>query len=400
MTASHLVYVANNRLPTEKAHGLQIVQNCEAFADAGYAVTLVTPRRANTPEMRRVTSLWEHYGVRRNFAFRRLPCLDLLVWLPRQRAAFLVQTVTYLLALLLWLPLRRRDVLYTRDVFAAFMLALLRPLLWRRAKLIYEVHQVHASRIGRWIEGYAARRAFVVAITAHLAQHMRDLGARRVLVEHDGFRAARFADVPDQAAARAALGLPPDAFVVGYVGRLHTLGMSKGLDTLVSALAQIEPGTVAIHLLLVGGPADGIDRVRADWETRGLPAELLHAVGQVAPDDVPRYLAAMDAGVMPLPWTEHFAYRASALKLFEYMAAGCAVVASDLPSTAEVVQHDVTALLVPPSDVAALRDALQRLATDPALRERLAQQAQMAVQHYAWDRRAARIRDFVMGKEA
>ncbi len=393
--SEHLIYLANNRLPTEKAHGLQIVQNCEALADAGYAVTLVTPRRINTPELRRVASLWAHYGVKRNFAFHRLPCLDLFALFPRYHVAFITQTITYLLALLLWLPFRRRDVLYTRDVFVAFTLALLRPLLWRRAKLVYEVHQVHESRTGRWMQGFVARRAFVVAITGHLAQHMRDLGARRVQIEHDGFRAARFENLPSRQDARAAVGLPPDAFVVGYVGRLHTMGMSKGLDTLVSALASIDPDAAAIHLLLVGGPAEGVAQLRRAWKEHGLPAARLHAVGQVAPDAVPRYLAAMDVGVMPLPWMEHFAYSASALKLFEYMAGGCAVVASDLPSTAEVVQHGDTALLVPPGDAGALAAALRQLATDPDLCARLGQRAQAAAQHYAWDRRAARIRNFI-----
>ena len=58
-----LIYVANNRLPTEKAHGLQIAQMCEAFAQAGYRVTLVAPRRINTAEMRAAGPLWAHYAV-------------------------------------------------------------------------------------------------------------------------------------------------------------------------------------------------------------------------------------------------------------------------------------------------------------------------------------------------
>ena len=49
-----LLYLANIRLPTEKAHGLQIMQNCEAFADVGAEVTLWCARRVNTPELRNV----------------------------------------------------------------------------------------------------------------------------------------------------------------------------------------------------------------------------------------------------------------------------------------------------------------------------------------------------------
>ena len=140
-----MIYAANNRLPTEKAHGLQIAQMCEAFAQAGYAVTLVAPRRINTPEMRAAGSLWAHYGVDPVFAFRRLPALDLFPIIPRWRIAFVAQTITFALALAVWLLRRPADVLYTRDLFLAAWLALIRP----RTALVYEAHALHRSRLGR-----------------------------------------------------------------------------------------------------------------------------------------------------------------------------------------------------------------------------------------------------------
>ncbi len=393
MTA-RLVYLANNRLPTEKAHGLQIVQNCEALADAGYTVMLAAPRRINTPQMQRVTSLWDHYGVAQNFAFHRLPCLDLFPLFPRYHVAFLAQTLTFVLALALWLPFKRAEVLYTRDTFVAVALTLLRPLLWRRAKLVYEPHQVNGSRIGRRLQGYVVRRAFIVPITAHLAQKMRDLGAGRVLVAHDGVRAARFADVPDQAAARSQIGWPPDAFIVGWAGRLRMLGMDKGVGPLVAAL-QNAPGA---YLAIVGGPGDAVSELRRCWIAAGLPESRFLAAGQVPPGDVPLYLSAFDVCAMPHPWTEQFAYYTSPIKLFEYMAARRAIVASDLPGFAEVLTDGESALLVPPGDVAALSAAIARLRDDPALRESLAARAYDRVMAcHTWAARAAAIRDFVEG---
>lgn len=390
-----LIYAANNRLPTEKAHGLQIAQMCEAFAQAGYTVTLVAPRRLNTAEMRAAGPLWAHYGVERVFGFRRLPALDLFPIFPRHGIAFVAQTVTFALALALWLLPRRPDALYTRDLFVAAWLALIRP----RTALVYEAHTVHRSRLGRALTRFVGRQALVVALTTHLADALRERGADHVQVEHDGFRAARFADVPSQAEARAALGIAPDAFVVGYIGRLHTMGMPKGLDTLVNAIALAAGRGAVVDLLLAGGPDDGVRTLRDQWAARGLPAERLHAVGQVPPDAVPRCLAAMDVGTLPLPWTQHFAYYASAIKLFEYLAAGCAVIASDLPSTAEVVRDGETALLVPPGDIQAWADALMRLRDDPALARRLGEAARAASGQYTWEARARRIRAFIEGAE-
>ncbi len=395
MTPPRLIYAANNRLPTEKAHGLQIVQMAEALAGAGYNVTLVTARRRNTPALRGVRDLWAYYGVARSFAVRRLPCLDLIDSVPPrwQLVPFALQTLTYLIALAVWLLPRRADVIFTRDVWIAVLARVVKP----RAALVYEVHQLHESAIGRRAQAWVVRRACVVPVTAHLADRLRERGARRVQIEHDGVRAARFDELPTREDAKAALGLPPDAFVLGYVGQLHTMGMGKGLDTLIDAVAWAAGHGAAVDLLLVGGPEVGVEALRAQWVARGRPDERLHAVGQVAPGEVPRYLAAMDAGALPLPWTEHFAYYASAIKLFEYMAAGCAVLASDLPGTAEVVRDGESALLCPPGDAAAFGAAIVRLAHDPALRARLAAQARRDVLAYTWEARAGRIRAFVEG---
>jgi glycosyltransferase involved in cell wall biosynthesis len=165
----------------------------------------------------------------------------------------------------------------------------------------------------------------------------------------------------------------------------------------VDAVARAVNAGAEIDLLLVGGPEASAAALRAQWIARGLPPGRLHCVGQVAPDAVPRYLAAMDVGVLPLPWTEHFAFHASALKLFEYMAAGCAVLASNLPSTAEVLRDGETGLLVPPGDATALADALQRLYADRDLCRRLGEQARIDAQQYTWSARAVRIRAFIEG---
>ncbi len=98
---------------------------------------------------------------------------------------------------------------------------------------------------------------------------------------------------------------------------------------------------------------------------------------------------------MTFPTTAHFAYYASPLKLFEYMAAGRAIVSSDHPATAEVVHDGESALLVPPENVPALADALCRLYDDPQLRERLGAAAKQESGQYSWQVRARRILNFI-----
>ena len=134
------------------------------------------------------------------------------------------------------------------------------------------------------------------------------------------------------------------------------------------------------------------EALRQHWIKIGLKPENFLYAGQVPPDKVPLYLAALSICTIPLPWTTHFAYYTSPMKLFEYMASGRAIIASDLPSIAEVIRDGENALLVPPSDAPALATAIKHLRDDAALRQRLADAAYHEVMaHYTWAARARNI---------
>lgn len=385
-----LAYLANIRLPTEKAHGLQIMQMCEAFAEQpDVTLILYTARRLNTPELRSVRDVWEHYGVSHKFEIRRVPCLDLLRWLPG-RIGFVLQTLTYLFALGLTLHFNRADIYYSRDPLTLLMLSWVVP----HKQLCFEAHQLSKAR---WQKYCVRRVGTVVAITGILADRLTRLGAKRVMVAHDGFRVARFADPVDCVTARRTVHLPESAFVVGYVGRLHLMNMAKGLDTLIDAISRMSSGPIT--LCLVGGPDDQAAALHEQWCARGLAPELFLYVGAIPAARVPLYMAAFDVCVLPTPWTEHFAYYTSPLKLFEYMAAGRAILATDLPGTAEVVRDGYSAVLVKSGDPDAMAEGLRRLKADDDLRVRLAAQAQRDVAQYAWSRRAARIIQAIMSAQ-
>ncbi|MCU0514106.1 MAG: glycosyltransferase family 4 protein [Anaerolineae bacterium] len=386
-----LIYLSLARIPTEKAHGLQIIQNCEAFADAGATVRLWLPRRINTPAMQAIDDVYAHYGVAPHFTIEYLPIVDVM---PQaggrpalERLAFYLHVLTFTLAVLLRLRRTQADIYYSRDETVLLALSLFLP----RRRLAYEAHLFRTGRAGAWLQRQVVRRCgSSIAITPALRDDLLQRGGHPddLLTAHDGLRAARFAHLPEAAAARAALGLPADAFIVGFVGRLHMLNVSKGLDTLVDALAGVE----GAWLLLVGGPADMAAALQERWRSHGRPAAQCLYAGQVPPPEVPRWLAAMDVCAMPHPPTQQFARYTSPLKLFEYMAAGRAIVASDLPGWADVLTHEVNALLVTPGDVAALTAALIRLHADAALRARLGQAARSrAMQEYTWAARARAI---------
>jgi glycosyltransferase involved in cell wall biosynthesis len=391
---TRLLYISNARMPSLMAHGLQIAQNCEAFADNGVEVTLWCARRSIPPEERSLgDDIWTHYGVKRSFRVRRLPTVDLSGRIRGlTRILFTLQFATFALAAVIGALFTNADIYYSRDPLTLLLLGMVKP----RRKLVYEAHRLHRPGIGTWLQRQALRRcALTVAITPPLRDRLeeRQAGLARkssIIVAHDGFRAARFEGVPSQAEAREKIGWHPDAFIVGYVGRLQTMGMDKGLDILIDALGKLPASRVS--LAIVGGPETLVEGYRNRWRSLGLPDTHFLYAGQVPSEQVPLYMSAFDVCAMPFPWTEHFAYYASPIKLFEYMASGRALVASDLPGYADVVRDGENALLTPPSDAGALANAISRLAADPALRERLAAKAyQQAAAEYTWQARAQRI---------
>lgn len=389
---TQLIYLANARLPTEKAHGLQIVQMCEAFVQVGYEVTLVIPAIANQPQFQGIDPR-DFYGVAPVFQIHTLWTLDLSRLVGRvSRSVFRLQAITYFLSVLAWIARQPREaILYSRDQFLLWIVGLVYP----RRTLVYEAHTAGTTGIGRLIQRAALRRArLAVAVTRHLAREMKKLSGRRVLVEHDGIRAERFAESLGRAEARRKLELPRKGLIACYVGRLVTMRMDKGMGTVIEAFADCQRQQPAWdgHLLIVGGPDDAVAELRARWAGLGLPPDHFHAPGQVSADAVPGYLEASDICLMPLIWTQHFAYYASPLKLFEYMAAGRPILATDLPSFREVLAEETNALFVPPSDAGALAEALLRLAKDASLRERMGARNRQDVQHYTWRARAGRIR--------
>ena len=112
----------------------------------------------------------------------------------------------------------------------------------------------------------------------------------------------------------------------------------------------------------------------------------LECVGAVSHHHVPEQLARMHVGLAPYPELEPFYF--SPLKVFEYMAGGAAVVASDVGQISSLIDHGENGLLCPPEDTQTLSEELFRLAADESLRHRLAVAGRTFVErHHTWRHR-------------
>jgi len=180
-----------------------------------------------------------------------------------------------------------------------------------------------------------------------------------------------------------------------YVGQLYPW---KGAGLVVEVAARVPEAKVVI----VGGQtnwtADDPDIAALGERARALGVDgRVELRGHVPYDRVPDVLAQASVALLPLPDEPVARLFTSPLKLFDYMAAGAPIVASDLPALREVLQDNVNALLARPGDPDAFAEAVRRLLADPALASRLGAQARADVLGYCWEARAEALLDFLGG---
>jgi glycosyltransferase involved in cell wall biosynthesis len=396
-----VIYLANARLPTEKAHGYQICKMCEAFALNGAEVVLLHPHRHQSDPRLTGWTVFDYYGIKPFFQVQTLKNLD-IVMLNRFISDRIFTPIFFAHALI-WgyyaasvARQFRADLYYTRDATIAYWLVRM------GLPTVYEAH-VAPNRGQRWLLRKITRHSLlrlVVVLTSFLRQRFLDMGfsSDRVIVLPDGVDLDLFESLPSKDDCRRRLGLPLGRPIIGYIGRFRTLEMEKGIPELVEAMKDLSSVNGAEPLLLcVGGPMDAVPAYLELARRIGIPQDRLRFVDRVPNTEVPYWIRAFDVALAPFPWVDHYAYFMSPLKLFEYMAAGVPILATDLPSIREVLRHGENAWLVPPSNPKALAEGIRHLLENSDLAERLARQAKEDVRQYTWKRRAAVILRHVLG---
>jgi glycosyltransferase involved in cell wall biosynthesis len=235
--------------------------------------------------------------------------------------------------------------------------------------------------LARWAERFVWRRAtWALPVTEVLAGHLREAGVdpARIVVIPNGID---LADFPESLATRAANDEAGE-LVLGFVGFVRDW---HGLDRVVREIAAY-PGPQRLVLQVVGeGPArPGLEALAAELGV----ADRVRFTGLAAREAIPGQVAGFDIALQPAS----VAY-ASPLKVFEYMAAGRAIVAPDQPNLREVLKDGETALLFDPAAPGAFWDAVQRLLADPALRQRIgsAARAEVLARDLTWAGNARRV---------
>lgn len=362
----NILYLAFARIPTEKAHGIQIMKTCEAFSERGATVTLCVPGR-NTEI---VSDAFSFYNVKKTFEICVAKVPDFVRFGP---LGFFISLVLFSERMVWKKIFWSADVIFSRD--ASVLLQYL--LLGRR--LVYEAHTAPTG-----ISKMVARRAWkVITISEGLKAAYVKAGVpeQNILVAHDAVDLDDFAGKTfDKGAVREKLGIPRDVSVAMYIGRVDPW---KGVKTFLEA-SKVVPD---VRFVVVGEGSqlqefkkEYLEVIFAGPTPYAILSEVQHAANVLV---VPN--SALD---------ENSKLYTSPLKVFAHMNAEAPLIASDLPSLREVL-NESNAYLVTPDDPEALAQSIESALERKAEAKAKSDQASKDVVQYSWDKRADRILGFL-----
>lgn len=367
-----IYYISHSRIPSRFANSVHVMRMCQAFSNNGHDVTLFA-KEGSTDAIQNHKSDYEIYGVEPNFDIEKIETMS-NPWLAK---------IDYVY------QLEKRisngempDLFYCRHMYGAYALRKL------GVPVIFEAHQTPNSIL----EGMVQRRLFqhenfqyLVAISRNLAeryQHIfKNFGTGDIVVAHDCADPVDSREVPIMDApwpGRLA------RTQVGYIGQLYK---GRGVDLIIRIAQELESHDFHI----IGGSEEDIRH----WKGVAINLPNLHFHGYIENALGNAYRAKMD--ILLAPYQKKVAAGGnkgdisaylSPMKLFEYMASGRAIIASNTSAISEILEDHHDALLVQADDDHEWISAILKL-EDTELRQTLGQNARDKLEsQYTWKKRA------------
>lgn len=343
-------------LPSHHAQSIQTLNTCYAMAEAGAAVCL--------PVKHAGSAAFNDAQVLASYGLQPHPRLK-LEWLPDGKAMASLMARWHV-----W-HAHKGGIFYARHLRLATAAAR-----FTRHPVFIELHGLEPAteRAIRIADG-------IVTLTSSLRDRVRELyrPATPIEVIPDGFNTSLFSPVTGNA--------PPRLVYTGHFAPW------KGVDVLIRALTRL-PG---VPVLLIGGSNQGDaarEELRALAVVEGV-ADRIEWVENIPQGEIPARVRGGDIAVLPTTAQHGEQFAASPLKLFEYMALGLPIVASDLPSIRDVICDGENGVLFANESPDSLAAAVQRLIKSPEERVMIAANALRQSARYTWQERVRRILAFI-----
>jgi glycosyltransferase involved in cell wall biosynthesis len=310
-----IAYITRARMPTEKAHGLQIAKMCEAYAKLGHDIELIVPYRRNHIS----ESARDYYGLTTSFPVRTISIPDTILfskWIPR--VAFWLQAMLFLVRLSIKNSIQKDTLVMTRSLDVAWWYTL------RGYTVVCEVHEWPRERA--WFSAYLLRRVkYLISNSKGLAE---ELSKHKLcaFVAPNGVDLDALKPTIGREEMRRRNNIEESAFVSMYIGALEDW---KGYMTFLEASSKNE----SVTFVVVGGKEDHIKTLEEKYPR-------VHFLGTKPYRDIGNYQGMADVLVIPNDptFTEAQQYT-SPIKLFAHLAGGVPIVVTDLPTIRDIVSE-------------------------------------------------------------
>lgn len=368
-----IALITNSRIPSLTANSIQAMKVAQALMQLGHDIRMFAPSETEPANLQ---SLIAHYGLRLIPDLELLPSigglkrLDFILHAQRAAKNFGAEL------LYTWLP--QSAALASRSGYP----------------VVLEMHADNSGLLGAWWmrRFWKSKTRKLMTVTASALRKALERSTKlrfedeAILLAPNGVELERYAGLPNPVEARRQLNLK-EGLTVGFTGHIYP---GRGADLLFE-LAKQMPG---VNFLWVGGVPESV----AFWKNKVSEARMgnVTMTGFVNHESIPLYQAAADVLLMPYSRSieassgQDIAEVINPMKMFEYMAAGRAIVSADLPAIREVL-NEGNAMLAEPGEIGAWRLEIEKLLADESRRLKMGKQARKDAEQFTWAKRQERI---------
>ena len=376
-----IVYITNARLPTEKAHGVQIIKMIEALSSLNNEVVLISPNRIQN-EISHKTSVFDFYNVEKIFEHNLINFIDPYKYrslMPK----FFYRFFSFLVNLFWGIKSAKigsklnGDFYIFRDntPFSYLFCAIFSK------KCVIEFHDIPPFlsrlifKLGLMISG----KTVCFAVTNKLSEDLfhkfgKVKNLKKIDTLHDGVDLIKFKNNKI---------IENSTPLLTYCG---SLSKSKGIDLIINSAKYIKN----VEFLIIGGLKVDVDHYKKIANDNGV--KNINFIGQVNYSDVPNLLNKSDILLLPSS-AKNIKSRnyTSAMKLFEYMSIGKPIIASNIPSNTEILENNLNCLLFEPDNPKSMVEKINTLINDKELNKKITKNSSKLAIKYSWTERSKKM---------
>ncbi len=376
-----IIYITHSRLPTEKAHGLATVKICEAFAELGYEVEIISPALCH--QLIKDKDIFQFYSIKENFKIKKIFTIDLMFLGILEKITFLIMVLSFSIFALIYLKIKYwrdfdRIIFFSHDHIPLYFLSFFSK------KIFYDIH--HFPDRNFFYKRVLSKGAGFFVQTKWKIKTLCDsfgIKLERIVYWPNGTDVEKFNLDISSYEARGKLALPENKKIVLYTGQLFNW---KGVDTLIRTVNLLQEDAL---IYMVGGYKEDAEKLKK--EISEARSEKIIFVEFQPHHLMPLWLKSADVLVLPNTARQKVSlFYTSPMKLFEYMASGQPIVASAIPSILEIL-NEKNAFLAKPDDPKDFAEKINYALNFPEQAKRIGQAAQNDVGQYTWLNRALKI---------